>query len=86
MNCEALNLMSHGFAQCRGGMEHNLSSFAGLVVGEFNEISGRFASISGGLNNTASGMQSTISGGEATGLRQGMTTERPASSPPLSES
>jgi hypothetical protein len=28
------------------GREHNFSSFGGLVVGEFNEISGAFASVS----------------------------------------
>jgi hypothetical protein len=45
------------------GKEHNFSSFGGVVVGFFNEISGQFASVSGGDNNTASGTASSVSGG-----------------------
>jgi hypothetical protein len=46
------------------GMGHNFTSFGGLVVGQFNEISGDFASITGGLGNRASGNFSSISGGQ----------------------
>jgi hypothetical protein len=45
------------------GRRHNFSSFGGLVVGDFNEISGQFASVSGGANNVASGNSSSVSGG-----------------------
>jgi hypothetical protein len=45
------------------GTGHNFSSFGGLVVGEFNEISGAFASVSGGIFNTASGNSAAVSGG-----------------------
>src|SRR5215813_13555428 len=41
----------------------NFSSFGGLVVGVFNEISGSFASVSGGQSNTASGFTASVSGG-----------------------
>jgi trimeric autotransporter adhesin len=46
------------------GSQNNFSSFGGLVVGLFNEISGEFASVSGGgSGNTASGNFSSVSGG-----------------------
>ena len=45
------------------GDRHNFSSFGGLVVGFFNEISGNFASVSGGHDSTASGDFSSVSGG-----------------------
>ena len=45
------------------GQRHNFSRFGGLVVGDFNEISGDFASVSGGQSNTASGAGSAVSGG-----------------------
>jgi hypothetical protein len=45
------------------GGQHNFSSFGGLVVGRFNEISGEFSSVSGGTVNTASGDFSSVSGG-----------------------
>jgi hypothetical protein len=45
------------------GKEHNFSNFGGLVIGEFNEISGQFASVSGGIGNVASGVTSSVSGG-----------------------
>jgi hypothetical protein len=45
------------------GSSDNFSSFGGLVVGAFNEISGEFASVSGGVGNTASGRSSSVSGG-----------------------
>jgi hypothetical protein len=45
------------------GSQHNFSRFGGLVVGNFNTISGDFASVSGGLGNTASGEFSSVSGG-----------------------
>jgi hypothetical protein len=47
------------------GEFNNFSSFGGLVVGGFNEISGQFASVSGGTANTASGFGSSVSGGSA---------------------
>jgi len=62
------------------GRAHNFSSFGGMVVGIFNEISGKFAAVSrgnvntasgfnsavhGGLGNTASGFQAAVSGGQA---------------------
>ena len=34
------------------GQGLNFSSFGGLEVGQFNEISGQFASVSGGNSNT----------------------------------
>jgi hypothetical protein len=45
------------------GQEHNFSRFGGLVVGNFNTISGDFAAVSGGRINTASGFASSVSGG-----------------------
>jgi hypothetical protein len=45
------------------GGEHNFSSFAGLVVGNLNEIGGQFASVLAGFRNTASGIGSSVSGG-----------------------
>jgi len=45
------------------GTEHNFSRFGGVVVGEFNTISGDFASVSGGSLNTASVFGSSVSGG-----------------------
>jgi hypothetical protein len=45
------------------GQRHNFSRFGGLVVGNFNEISGDFAVVSGGRFNTASGFAASISGG-----------------------
>jgi hypothetical protein len=45
------------------GTGNKFSSFGGLVVGEFNEISGFFTSVSGGGGNTASGTSSSVSGG-----------------------
>jgi hypothetical protein len=44
------------------GTGHNFSSFGGLVVAEWNEISERFASVSGGIGNTASGRWASVSG------------------------
>ena len=45
------------------GIRNNFSSFGGLVVGDFNEISGEFSSVSGGTSNTASGELASVSGG-----------------------
>jgi len=45
------------------GQFHNFSRFGGLVVGDFNEISGDFAVVSGGQRNTARGDRSAVSGG-----------------------
>jgi hypothetical protein len=45
------------------GRQHNFSRFGGIVVGEFNEISGDFAVVSGGMKNTASGGGASVSGG-----------------------
>src|SRR5262245_35473180 len=41
----------------------NFSSFGGLVIGQFSEISGVFASVCGGGFSTASGAGSSVSGG-----------------------
>jgi trimeric autotransporter adhesin len=48
------------------GRQHNFSSFGGLVVAQFNEISGPWASVTGGTGNTvtASGFNASVSGGE----------------------
>jgi hypothetical protein len=46
------------------GIQHNFSSFGGLVVGEFHTLSGDFAVVTGGQSNTASGSHSSVSGGE----------------------
>ena len=48
------------------GQRHNFSRFGGLVVGDFNTISGDFAVVSGGTVNTASGDRAAVSGGTAT--------------------
>jgi hypothetical protein len=45
------------------GPFHNFSRVGGLVVGDFNEISGDFAVVSGGQRNTANGDRSVVSGG-----------------------
>jgi hypothetical protein len=45
------------------GPFHNFSRVGGIVVGDFNEISGDFAVVSGGQRNTASGDRSVVSGG-----------------------
>jgi len=45
------------------GQFHNFSRVGGLVVGDFNEISGDFAVVSGGQRNTASGDRSAVSSG-----------------------
>jgi len=47
------------------GTRNNFSSFGGLVVGDFNEISGEFSSVSAGTGNTASGDFASVSGGIA---------------------
>jgi hypothetical protein len=48
------------------GQGHNFSRFGGVVVGQFNEISGDWSAVSGGLKNTASGSNSAVSGGRST--------------------
>jgi hypothetical protein len=50
------------------GRQNSFSSFEGLVVGTFNEISGVFASVYGGLSNTASGDTASVSGEFSTQL------------------
>jgi hypothetical protein len=45
------------------GEWNNFSSFGGLVVGFYNEVSGIFASVSGGSQNIASGRLASVSGG-----------------------
>ena len=45
------------------GQFHNFSRFGGMVVGQFNEISGDGAVVSGGRSNMASGDSSSVSGG-----------------------
>jgi hypothetical protein len=51
------------------GRFHNFSRFGGLVVGEFNTISGNFAAVGGGGGNTASGFAAAVSGGLANTAR-----------------
>jgi trimeric autotransporter adhesin len=58
--CKDARTGSHNIVVGEG---NNFSSFGGLVVGFFNEISGEFASVSGGESNTASGFFSSVSGG-----------------------
>jgi hypothetical protein len=45
------------------GPDHEYTSYAGLVGGRANTISGGHASVSGGWGNSASGLYSSISGG-----------------------
>jgi hypothetical protein len=47
------------------GQHHNFSRFGGIVVGDFNTISGDFSSVSGGELNTASGFGAAVSGGQS---------------------
>jgi hypothetical protein len=49
------------------GSWHNYSSFGGLVVGEYNTISGAFSSVSAGFANVASGQYASVSGGTHNG-------------------
>jgi hypothetical protein len=53
------------------GQFHNFSRVGGLVVGDFNEISGDFAVVSGGQRNTARGDRSAVSGGLSNTARGG---------------
>ena len=58
------------------GMQHNFSRFGGLVVGQFNTISGDFASVSAGDGNEAIGERSSVSGGSfnrASGFRSSVS-------------
>jgi hypothetical protein len=45
------------------GVDHEYSSYGGLVAGDTNIISGSYASVSGGFDNTAGGESSSVSGG-----------------------
>jgi hypothetical protein len=45
------------------GNTHNYSSYGGLVVGTFNNITAPYSSVIGGFANTTSGTSSTICGG-----------------------
>jgi hypothetical protein len=56
------------------GQQHNFSRFGGLVVGNFNTISGDFAVVSGGGNNTASGFRAAVSGGESNTASGGLSS------------
>jgi len=47
------------------GDNHEYTSFAGLVAGLWNSITGPSASVSGGFQNEASGNSSTVSGGSS---------------------
>ncbi|HOP46638.1 MAG TPA: hypothetical protein PK874_03155 [Desulfobacteraceae bacterium] len=47
------------------GRHNNYSSWGGIVVGYYNDISGVYASVSGSYENTASGHFSSVSGGRA---------------------
>jgi hypothetical protein len=57
------------------GSANNFSSFGGLVVGTFNEMSGPFASVSGGRTSTASGERASVSGGIGNRVSGGETNE-----------
>lgn len=46
------------------GIGQNFSSYGGVVVGQYNEISGAYAVVSGGQRNVASGDASSVSGGD----------------------
>jgi len=46
-----------------GGWKNNYTSYGGLVVGEWNMISGAVSSVSGGERNTASGNRSSVTAG-----------------------
>jgi hypothetical protein len=46
------------------GQRLNFSRFGGLVVGDFNAISGDFSTVIAGTSNTASGLLSFVSGGQ----------------------
>jgi hypothetical protein len=45
------------------GINHEYTSYGGVVIGERNTIDGSFASVTGGYRNTASGLTSNVSGG-----------------------
>src|SRR5262245_56824761 len=45
------------------GRAHNFTSFGGLVVAQFNTISGQWASVSGGFGHTVSGVNASVGGG-----------------------
>ena len=45
------------------GFNNNYSSYGGLVVGNYNAISGQYSSVNGGAVNTASGNFASVSGG-----------------------
>jgi hypothetical protein len=45
------------------GDEQTFTSFAGLVAGRFNTISGEYSSVSGGAGNAASAIYASVSGG-----------------------
>src|SRR5262249_17129714 len=45
------------------GRAQNFTSFGGLVVAQFNTMSGPWASVSGGTGNNASGVNASVSGG-----------------------
>ena len=53
------------------GIEHQYTSWAGLVVGESNTISGQNATVTGGAGNTASGDHSSVSGGTGQNVASG---------------
>jgi hypothetical protein len=46
------------------GIRSNFSRFGGVVIGDWNEISGDFAVVSGGQRNTASGRWAVVNGGD----------------------
>ena len=45
------------------GDRNNYASFGGMVVGNFNTITGQYASVSGGRDSTAEGESTSVSGG-----------------------
>jgi hypothetical protein len=61
-NLSATRAGSHNFVV---GVDHEYTSFGGVVAGERNTITGQYASICGGYSNTASGLTSSVTGGTA---------------------
>jgi len=45
------------------GVDHEYSSYAGLVAGRRNEVNGPYASVTGGIDNVATGSYAVVVGG-----------------------
>jgi hypothetical protein len=46
------------------GEDQEYTSFAGIIAGVMNTVTGEYASVTGGVANTVSGALSSVSGGE----------------------